>query len=137
MNPRGAALRQSTVREMANILLAAREDISPTTVSKNWPAAFIDRREELRSRYSKKNDYQRALNEDPKSLRAWFATVQRTTNENGWINLGRNHAPVALFWLGSQSRNEVRVETLNIWTSGYRVETAGQSFKCIQSLLLH
>jgi hypothetical protein len=68
MDSRGAAPRQSTVREMANNLLAARGDTSPVTVSKNWPAAFIDRREELRSRYSKNYDYQRALNEDPKSL---------------------------------------------------------------------
>ncbi|CEO58510.1 hypothetical protein PMG11_03229 [Penicillium brasilianum] len=51
--------------------------------SKNWPTTFIKRREELRSRYSRKYDYKRALNEDPKALRAWFATVQRIIDENG------------------------------------------------------
>jgi hypothetical protein len=70
MDSRGAAPRQATVRETANILLAARGSYPPPTVSKNWPKAFIDRREELRSRYSRGYDYQRALNEDPKTQRA-------------------------------------------------------------------
>ncbi|OOQ91284.1 hypothetical protein PEBR_00470 [Penicillium brasilianum] len=55
---------------MADILLATRGSHPPPTVSKNWPTAFIKRREELRSRYSRKYDYKRALNEDPKALRA-------------------------------------------------------------------
>ncbi|KAI9037592.1 uncharacterized protein KD926_000154 [Aspergillus affinis] len=67
---------------MANILLAASGSFLPSTVSKNWASTFINRREELRSRFSKRDDYQRALNEDPKSLRAWFATVQRVIDEN-------------------------------------------------------
>ena len=83
MDSRGAAPRLSTVREMANILLAARGETPPTTVGKNWPSTFIQRRDEIRTRFSRRYDYQRALNEDPKSLREWFATVQRVINENG------------------------------------------------------
>lgn len=83
MDSRGAAPRPSTVRDMANILLATRGSHPPPIVGKNWPSTFIKRREELRSRFSKRYDYQRALNEDPKSLRAWFATVQRVIDENG------------------------------------------------------
>jgi hypothetical protein len=83
IDTRGAAPRQATMREMANILLAARGSHPPLTISKNWPTAFIKRREELRSRYSRKYNYKRALNEDPKALRAWFATVQRIIDENG------------------------------------------------------
>lgn len=83
MDTRGAAPRLSTVQEMANILLAARGETSPTTVSKNWPSTFVNRREELRTRYSKKYNYERALNEDPRSLRQWFTTVQRTIDEKG------------------------------------------------------
>ncbi|KAJ5223195.1 uncharacterized protein N7469_009435 [Penicillium citrinum] len=30
----------------------------------------------------KNNDYEHALNEDPKTLQAWFATVQRVIDEN-------------------------------------------------------
>ena len=74
MDTRGAAPRPATVGEMANILLAARGRHPP--VGKNWPSTFINRRDELRTRFSVRYDYQRALNEDPKALRAWFATVQ-------------------------------------------------------------
>ncbi|KAJ5261124.1 hypothetical protein N7478_009036 [Penicillium angulare] len=83
MDTRGAAPRPATVREMANILLAARGSYPPPTVGKNWPSSFINRREEIRSRFSRRYDYQRALNEDPKSLREWFATVQRAIDDNG------------------------------------------------------
>jgi hypothetical protein len=83
MDSRGAAPRPSTVREMANILLAARGDDPPATVGKNWPSSFVNRRDELRSTFSRRYDYKRAQNEDPKSLRTWFATVQRVIDENG------------------------------------------------------
>lgn len=83
MDTRGAAPRPSTVRDMANILLAARSENPPATVGKNWPSSFINRRKELRTRFSRRYDYQSALNEDPKLLRQWFSTVQRTINEKG------------------------------------------------------
>ena len=83
MDTRGAAPRPSTVREMANILLAARGNHPPPTVGVNWVSTFINRRYELRTRFSKRYDYQRALNEDPKSIREWFATVQRVIDDNG------------------------------------------------------
>ncbi|KAJ8228343.1 hypothetical protein LV160_008867 [Aspergillus fumigatus] len=83
MDTRGAAPRPATVAEMANILLAARGTNPSPTVGKNWPSAFIKRRDELRTRFSRRYDYRRALNEDPKSLREWFATVQCIINENG------------------------------------------------------
>jgi hypothetical protein len=83
MDSRGAAPRPATVRDMANILLAARGSQPPPTVGKNWPSTYIQRRDELRSRFSRRCDYQRALNEDPRSLRQWFTTVQRTIDEKG------------------------------------------------------
>jgi hypothetical protein len=57
MDSRGAAPRPATVREMANILLAARGITPPPTVGINWPSSFINRREELRTRYSVRYDY--------------------------------------------------------------------------------
>lgn len=60
---------------MANILRAARGSTPPPTVGKNWPSAFINHRLELFTRFSRRYDYQRVLNEDPKALRAWFTTV--------------------------------------------------------------
>ena len=68
---------------MANILLAARGTNPSPTVGKNWPSAFIQRRDELRTRFSRRYNYQRALNEDPKSIREWFTTVQHVIDENG------------------------------------------------------
>jgi hypothetical protein len=83
MDTRGAAPRPATVRDMANILLAARGNNPPATVGKNWPSTFIQRRDEIRTRFSRRYDYQRALNEDPKSLREWFNKVQSIVDENG------------------------------------------------------
>jgi hypothetical protein len=83
MDSRGAAPRPAAVREMANILLAARGSHPSPTVSKNWPSTFINRREEIRLRFSRRYDYQRTLNKDPKSIREWFTTVQRMIDENG------------------------------------------------------
>ena len=50
------------VREMANRILASR---STRRVGKQWPYRFIQRREELRMRFSRAYDFQRALCEDP------------------------------------------------------------------------
>ncbi|OOQ86171.1 hypothetical protein PEBR_22256 [Penicillium brasilianum] len=83
MDKRGAAPRKTAVREMADILLAARGSHPPPTVGQNWSSNFINRHPELRMRISIRYDYQRALNEDPKLLREWFSIVQRTINENG------------------------------------------------------
>jgi hypothetical protein len=83
IDARGAAPRPATVGEMANILLAARGSSPSPTVGKNWPSSFVKRRVELHSRFSRRYDYQRALNEDPKALRAWFTTVQSVIDENG------------------------------------------------------
>jgi hypothetical protein len=83
MDSRGAAPRPATVREMANVLLAARGSNPPPTVGVNWASNFVKRRDELRTRFSRRYDYQRALNEDPKAIREWFMLVQRAIEENG------------------------------------------------------
>ena len=83
MDARRAAPRPATVREMANILLAARGTTPPPTVGVNWVSNFVKRRDELRTRFSRRYDYQRALNEDPKAIKEWFLTVQRVIEENG------------------------------------------------------
>jgi hypothetical protein len=57
MDSRGAAPRPSTVREIANILLAARGTIPLLTVGVNWASTFVKRRDELRSRFSKRYNY--------------------------------------------------------------------------------
>jgi hypothetical protein len=48
IDTRGAAPRPSTVRDIANILLAARGESPPaTTVGKNWLSSFVQRRDKL------------------------------------------------------------------------------------------
>jgi hypothetical protein len=80
---RRAAPRRSTVREVANILLAARGTTPLLTVGVDWASIFVNRRDELRSRYATRYDYQLALNEDPKAIKEWFLMVQRAIDENG------------------------------------------------------
>lgn len=83
MDSRGAAPRPSTIREIANILLATRGESLATTVGENWVSSFVKRRDELQSRYSRRYDHQRAQNEDPRSIRAWFKSVKCVIEENG------------------------------------------------------
>ena len=65
----GAASRSATVREMANILLAARGSYSLSTVEKNWLSIFINCCPELCIYFLRRYNYQKTLNEDPKSIR--------------------------------------------------------------------
>jgi DDE superfamily endonuclease len=68
------------VEDMANQLLRAR-DASP--VGKLWAHNFVRRQPELRTRFSRKYDYQRALCEDPKLICEWFALVRNITAKYG------------------------------------------------------
>ncbi|OOO08734.1 Isopropylmalate dehydrogenase-like domain [Aspergillus oryzae] len=81
---RGAPPRPAHVREMANILLLKRGfSDTPTTVGENWVYTFIKRREELKTQFSRRYNYQRAKCEDPKLLREWFERVQITIMQYG------------------------------------------------------
>jgi hypothetical protein len=83
MNTLGAVPRPATIGEMANILLAIHSTQPPPTIGKNWPLKFVERREELQTRFSVRYDYQSVLNKDPKALRPWFVTVQSLVDEHG------------------------------------------------------
>ena len=75
MDSRGAAPRPSTVREMADLLLAARGSTPPPLVGKDWVTKFVKRHPILSSRYSKGYNYARAKCEDPKIISEWFSLV--------------------------------------------------------------
>jgi hypothetical protein len=62
LDSRGFPPRPRDVREMADPLLIER-DASP--VGKNWTTNFINRRPEIKSKFNRKYDYQRAQCEDP------------------------------------------------------------------------
>jgi predicted DNA-binding transcriptional regulator YafY len=82
MDSRGAAPRPSTVREMADLLLAARGSTRgstpPLSVGQNWVTNFVKRHSDLSTRFSRRYDYQRAKCEDLKTISEWFSLVQKT-----------------------------------------------------------
>ena len=76
--------RSASVRQMANTLLAGRSmtDKVPT-VGKNWVSSFVQRHDELKSKYNRKYDYQRAKCENPVEIRRWFRHVKDIIAEYG------------------------------------------------------
>ena len=83
MDSRGAAPRPTAVREMADLLLAARGSTPVQTVGDNWPTNFVKRHSELSTRFSRRYNYERAKCEDPKIIQGWFDCVQRTILQYG------------------------------------------------------
>ena len=65
---------------MANQLLAAR---SASKVGIKWPENFVRRTAELKTRFNRKYDYQRAKCEDPELIGGWFQLVRRTIEKHG------------------------------------------------------
>jgi len=72
LDARGFPPRPSDVEDMANHLLAARHQ---QHVGKLWAHRFVKRVPELKTRFSRSYDFQRALCEDPKQLEDWFRLV--------------------------------------------------------------
>ena len=85
---KGFPPRVPVVEEMANRLLATRD--SPR-VGTRWAYNFINRRPELRTRFQRKYDYQRAKCEDPEVIRGWFELVHNTITKYGIHDSVRNN----------------------------------------------
>ena len=72
---------QALVREIAKILLTERVRDAltiPPKIGQYQVYRFIKRHPELKSRYNRKYDYQRAKYKDPEIIRAWFLLVRNT-----------------------------------------------------------
>jgi hypothetical protein len=80
LDSRGFPPRLRGVEEMANRLLADRH-ASP--VGKRWASNFVRRHLELKTRFFRKYDYQRAKCEDPTIIRDWFRLVENTIAKYG------------------------------------------------------
>ncbi|KAG6989045.1 Tigger transposable element-derived protein 1 [Fusarium oxysporum f. sp. conglutinans] len=80
LDSRGFPPRHRGVEEMANRLLADR-DASP--VGKRWAINFVKRQPDLKTRFQRRYDYQRARCEDPTIIRNWFRLVQNTIAKYG------------------------------------------------------
>jgi hypothetical protein len=80
LDSRGFGPRLAQVEDMANQLRTAR---GKGTVGKNWAYNFVRRMPELKMRFNRKYDYQRAKNEDPEVISAWFELVRNTKAKYG------------------------------------------------------
>ncbi|KAJ3464857.1 hypothetical protein MRS44_009643 [Fusarium solani] len=80
LDSRGFPPRLRGVEEMANRLLADRDSLP---VGKRWASNFIKRHPDLKTRFFRKYDYQRAKCEDPTIIRNWFTLVANTIAKYG------------------------------------------------------
>ena len=75
--------RLSGVEDMANQLRRER-DAPP--VGKRWAHNFVNRQQEIQTRWARKYDYQRAKCEDPKVISDWFALVRNVKAKYGIVD---------------------------------------------------
>jgi len=80
MDERGFAPRLAGVEDMANYILEAR---GGRRVGKLWAHRFVQRRPELKTRFNRVYDFQRALCEDPELIGAWFQLVENMRAKYG------------------------------------------------------
>jgi hypothetical protein len=84
MDRRGMPPTVAATRAMASAL--ANQHGKAVTVGKNWVYKFVGRTPDLKSKYNRKYDYQRALCEDPALIRAWFQRVRQIVAEYGILD---------------------------------------------------
>ena len=84
MAGRGLPLQLSTVHHLAQLLLSARLS-SFQPVGECWVKRFIQRHPELKSKYTRKYDYQRAKCEDSQLIKDWFKRVEETIEKYGIV----------------------------------------------------
>jgi hypothetical protein len=65
---------------MADLLLSERGE-SPVGI--NWTTTFIKRRTEIKAKFSRKYNYERAKCEDPKIIRGLFSLVRNIVAKYG------------------------------------------------------
>jgi hypothetical protein len=68
---------------MAYHLLKEDSLIPPKALSKNWATGFIKCHDSIKSRFTRKYNYQRALYEDPKVMKDWFNRLKVLRVEYG------------------------------------------------------
>ena len=83
LDAQGFAPKFRCVEDMANRLL---RDRAATPVGKNWTSNFISRHPEIKTAFSRKYGYQRALCEDPDTINAWFSLVSNFTAKYGVVD---------------------------------------------------
>ncbi|KAJ0131573.1 Uncharacterized protein HZ326_25337 [Fusarium oxysporum f. sp. albedinis] len=80
LDSRGYPPRLRDIEEIANQLFANRK---APPVSKNWASNSIKRQPELKTRFQRRYDYQRAKCEGPAVIRNWFRLVKNIITKYG------------------------------------------------------
>jgi hypothetical protein len=80
LDTRGFAPRLAGVKDIANYILESR---GGRRVGKLWAHRFVQRRPELKTRFNRIYDFQRALCEDPELIGAWFRLVENMRAKYG------------------------------------------------------
>ena len=83
LDVRAFSPRLSGIEDMVNQLLRVR---NAPPVGQLWAHRFVRRKEELRTRYTRRYDYQRAKCEDPKVIGEWFALVRNVKAKYGIVD---------------------------------------------------
>ena len=87
MDRRGLPLQIANIRHLAQLLLSAHlKPPRDAFISEKWVSRFIQRHPELKSKYTRQYDYQRAKYEDPKLVKGWFNCVQDTIQRFGFLS---------------------------------------------------
>ncbi|KAM9924732.1 hypothetical protein OXX80_011128, partial [Metschnikowia pulcherrima] len=82
----GLAPQASEVRAMADLLLKERGNVRAEKVGQRWAYNFVNRQEELVSRFSRRFDYKKAKAEDPEVIQDWFERVKETIVRYGIVD---------------------------------------------------
>ncbi|RAL64550.1 hypothetical protein DID88_002024 [Monilinia fructigena] len=83
MDLRGFPPKFKNVEDMANYILESK---GAKRVGKLWAYRFVKRRIELKTRFSRVYDFQRALCEDPKLIEEWFRLVANMRAKYGILD---------------------------------------------------
>jgi hypothetical protein len=83
LDTRGFAPRLAGVEDMANYILESR---GGKRVGKLWAHRFVQRQPELKTRFNRVYDFQRALCEDAELISAWFRLVQNIRAKYGILD---------------------------------------------------
>ncbi|KAM4062464.1 DDE superfamily endonuclease [Hirsutella rhossiliensis] len=62
------------------------EDAADKTVGENWVRKFVGRHDEIKAKYSRRYDYQRAKCEDPKMMQEWYDRVAMAKQKWGILD---------------------------------------------------
>jgi hypothetical protein len=80
---RGCPPRLAHVEEMANIILQTESDTPPEPVGGNWVTNFKQRHPELKSRFARRYNHQRAECENPRVIKKWFCDLREICSKKG------------------------------------------------------